>query len=154
MDDGCSWEWQSQGKAVSYLPHCSATTSRHPELEVACVPFSVTHWPITPTAAQELPSIIFQLCPAPLSLSLYNLHYSIRLRHTACGCVNWVWRGELLSSTWPADGGSKSPSTSCSPSLLCYSSFLWKFPFWSQGLQLTLFFYRMTVFGKSLCGMQ
>lgn len=57
------------GKAVRSWPHYSATTSCHPELEVAFVPFSVTHWPITPAVAQELPSMIFQLCPTP-SLSL------------------------------------------------------------------------------------
>lgn len=99
--------------------------------------------------------------PPNSSLSLYNLNFSMWLCHTVCGWINWVWREELLSSTWPADGGSKSPSMSCPPFLLCWPHsrllqflpFLLKFPSWSQGLQLT-FLYRMTVLGKSLCGIQ
>lgn len=52
---------------MSYLPHYSATTSRHPELEVAFVPFSGTHRPITLTGTtlynlSTLPSSSLSLC--------------------------------------------------------------------------------------------
>lgn len=95
MGHSCGREWQSQEKAVSCLPHSSATSSHCPELEeVAFLLFSATHWPITPTVCSEAPSHHLSVLSDLSHFLCNNLHFSIWLCHTACGWISWGLEGE------------------------------------------------------------